>query len=545
MVLPWLCNVGKWRRPARRSELLFTECLEHLHTLLVLLQMPGEEWPQEAKLIQELAALLRDLIIAVDTACSQRLAAVNGEGSVTPLKASKAICSTLIRGGGAGCGGQGDASQVWEMCAPFQYPELTAVGFPVNGDTGAFSLPALTTNAAADGEGGEGEEAGDFAAAARPGVLRLRHRLRPRRPRLRLALPREDDRAHGVADVVSGGAALPQGHAAQDPQPVATPQLSAQEMLHPRPPLQLQHLQGRRRATSAPPARELDRQRRAMAWKSDDWSCGDALEGTILCTSADDVRGTGTRSIAGSMRCSAPGLPASRDHSMRSIPLAADRAATSPMRACATATEDFADDFYKEDFRTQQARARELHKLRKVLHAMSDNSHCLIPPRRGEQRQGGTASRRANSASRGATFRELLCVCDSEDLSLMPSNCIIHEVMQKRPDEANVPTTHPQMEESNGGEALVQGVVPPWMQVPHARPQPLGIPQPMLNAGIDDDEEENCEHYVCQRQKNGMLRWQPEARDGFDVPADAQRSLGMWPPANKAVSGLPQKLQAQ
>lgn len=76
MVLPWFCSVGKWKRgpSSRRSELLLTECVEQLHTLLVFLQMPCEETlcPEGFKLLKELRTLLCDVHLVVEQSMRQR-----------------------------------------------------------------------------------------------------------------------------------------------------------------------------------------------------------------------------------------------------------------------------------------------------------------------------------------------------------------------------------------------------------------------------------------------------------------------------------------
>jgi len=94
MVLAWFCSVGKKRKhdsPPLRSETLFTECLEHLTALLLLLQTPGEEGPQGLKLLQELRGLLPDVLRAIE------------ESLANPDAGCSVGSDALFLGEGAGC----------------------------------------------------------------------------------------------------------------------------------------------------------------------------------------------------------------------------------------------------------------------------------------------------------------------------------------------------------------------------------------------------------------------------------------------------------
>lgn len=84
MVLGWFCSVGKWRRaPPHKSEMLLTECVEHLTALLLFLRTPGDcgEGPQGITLLHKLHGLLPDVHSAVEEALGEQSLLGDGEPS--------------------------------------------------------------------------------------------------------------------------------------------------------------------------------------------------------------------------------------------------------------------------------------------------------------------------------------------------------------------------------------------------------------------------------------------------------------------------------
>lgn len=362
MVIPWFCNVRRWRRPPpRRSDLLVAECLEQLHSLLMLLQMPGEEdGPQGSKHLHELRGLLCDVHHAVEATIK---AGINDDPEA------------CVYGSAADCG----------FLSSLAGTDLALGEMRPCRCSDAVLQEKSTICCAAPG--------------ARCSALRLRRRARPRRPRLLPAWPADAAAAGGRRSPPAPPASCWPGS------PIPTCLRCPGGTLVPAPPssktppggLVVETTSSRSpgRASSSPTTLASERDRAEAPRTRKDF-CGEGWQ----IAAAEDYRDVddpvSVSSIRMLCRLSAPGL--------REV----------PWQPCA---ED------QEERPTE--RAQKVAMLRKGLMKISDNSRLLywapvlpagsIAADGAQQRNPSddVAQQQVNSSG---TFRELFRTCGTDDM---------------------------------------------------------------------------------------------------------------------------------
>eukprot|EP00927_Polykrikos_kofoidii_P002243 TRINITY_DN10867_c0_g1_i2.p1 TRINITY_DN10867_c0_g1~~TRINITY_DN10867_c0_g1_i2.p1 ORF type:complete len:434 (-),score=71.35 TRINITY_DN10867_c0_g1_i2:58-1359(-) len=319
MVVAWFCNVRRWKPQASRClETVVADCLDNLQALLMLLQEPVEELSKGLKNMHELRGVLYEVNCALDTLGGSSLGEaedVCNPLSIGPLQSTACVLSK-------------------EPCSRGDVPLKGCLGQTCSSSTATSSVPGL----------------------------RLRRRVRPRRPWLR---PPAGDGVCGeavalVLEATAEGAsraaadvAEPASERGVPAEPAAASMAtgsSANRLRRPgacMPPPPRQSLAGGRCRTPSPVLYSTGRRTSSTDWCANEWHVDVTAED--FCSTNDMPMASGNRPMC---RVSAPGL-----------------------REMTGSTEDGSITWEQ----SSTERAVEVEKLRR--HLMTLNSHTRhLPP---------------------------------------------------------------------------------------------------------------------------------------------------------------------